>query len=256
MHAFLDHPGPIPFAHRGGAGDHPENTMAAFAAAMALGFRYLETDVHATADGVLLAFHDDRLDRVTDGHGVVAEQPWSAVAAARVGGTEPIVRLDDLLEAWPDARLNLDPKHDAAVGPLVEAIVRHRAIDRACIGSFSMRRLARIRRALGPALCTSLGPPEVLAVRLAAWRVAGAGGLATRGGGACLQVPVRERALPIVDAATVAAAHRLGLPVHVWTVDDAAEIERLLDLGVDGIMSDHPAVLRDVLVRRGAWYGT
>jgi glycerophosphoryl diester phosphodiesterase len=256
MHAFLDHPGPIPFAHRGGAGDHPENTMAAFAAAVALGFGYLETDVHATADGVLLAFHDDRLERVTDGRGIVADLPWPTVHAARVGGTEPIVRLDDLLAAWPDVRLNLDPKHDAAAAPLVDAIRRHGAIDRVCVGSFSMRRLARIRAALGPALCTSLGPPEVLAVRLAAWRVPGAERLAVRGGGACLQVPVREHGFPIVDRATVTAAHRLGLPVHVWTVDDPAEMERLLDLGVDGIMSDRPLVLRDVLARRGAWHGT
>jgi len=230
--------------------------MAAFAAAVAMGFRYLETDVHATADGVLLAFHDDRLDRVTDGHGVVAELSWSTVRAARVAGTDPIVRLDDLLDAWPEVRLNLDPKHDAAVRPLVEAIRRHGAIDRVCVGSFSMRRVARFRRLLGPALCTSLAPPEVLAVRLAAWRLPGAGGLATRGGGACLQVPVREGVIPVVDRATVATAHRLGLPVHVWTVDDAVEMERLLDLGVDGIMSDRPAVLRDVLVRRGAWHGT
>ena len=230
--------------------------MAAFASAVALGFRYLETDVHATADGVLLAFHDDRLDRVTDGRGVVAELPWSVVRTAQVGGTDPIVRLDDLLDAWPDARLNLDPKHDAAVRPLVEAIRRHGAIDRVCVGSFSMRRVARIRRLLGPALCTSLAPPEVLAVRLAAWRLPGAGGLATRGGGACLQVPVREGIVPVVDRATVVTAHRLGLPVHVWTVDDPAEMDRLLELGVDGIMSDRPVVLRDVLVLRGAWHGT
>lgn len=256
MHAFLDHPGPIPFAHRGGAGAHPENTMAAFAAAVALGYRYLETDIHATADGVLLAFHDDRLDRVTDGRGIVADLPWSTVRPARVAGTEPIVRLDDLLGAWPDVRLNLDPKHDAAVAPLVRAIRRHAAVDRVCVGSFSMGRLARIRAALGPALCTSLGPPEVLAVRLAAWHVAGAGALAVRGGGACLQVPVRDRGITIVDRATVATAHRFGLPVHVWTVDDPADMERLLDLGVDGLMSDRPAVLRDVLARRDAWFGT
>lgn len=228
--------------------------MAAFAAAVTLGYRYLETDVHATADGVALAFHDDRLDRVTDGRGVVAGLPWSTVRGARVGGREPIVRLGDLLEAWPDARLNLDPKHDAAVPPLVDAIRRHGALDRVCVGSFSMRRLARIRAALGPGLCTSLGPPEVLAIRFAAWRVPGAAWLAIRGGGACLQVPVRDRGLLIVDRATVTTAHRLGLPVHVWTVDDAAEMDRLLDLGVDGIMSDRPLVLREVLVRRGAWH--
>ena len=87
--AFLDHPGPIAFAHRGGAGDWPENTMPAFAGAVALGYRYVETDVHVTADGVLLAFHDDRLDRVTDRAGVVRELPWSEVRQARVDGSSP-----------------------------------------------------------------------------------------------------------------------------------------------------------------------
>ena len=94
---FLDHPGPLAFAHRGGAGEWPENTMPAFEHAVGLGYRYVETDVHATADGVLVAFHDDALDRVTDRTGKIADLPWSYVAEARVDGREPIPRLDDLL---------------------------------------------------------------------------------------------------------------------------------------------------------------
>ena len=101
---FLDHPGPIPFAHRGGAGDWPENTMPAFAGAVALGYRYVETDAHVTADGVVLAFHDDRLDRVTDRTGTIAELPWREVREARVDGVEPIPLLEDLLGEWPQLR--------------------------------------------------------------------------------------------------------------------------------------------------------
>ena len=112
---YLDHPGPLPFAHRGGASEWPENTMPAFQHAVALGYRYLETDVHATADGVLVAFHDDVLDRVTDRTGVIAALPWSDVRRARVAG-EPIPLLDDLLGTWPEVRVNIDPKQDAAVG--------------------------------------------------------------------------------------------------------------------------------------------
>ncbi|HSO29712.1 MAG TPA: glycerophosphodiester phosphodiesterase family protein, partial [Candidatus Sulfomarinibacteraceae bacterium] len=168
-HPFLDHPGPIPFAHRGGAEAHPENTMVAFASAVALGYRYLETDVHVTSDGVLVAFHDDRLDRVTDRRGIVAELPWAEVRRARVAGREPIARFAELLAAFPDVRINVEPKHDAAVPALIRAIRETGALERVCVGSFSDRRLSAVRDALGQDACTSLGPREILALRLGAW---------------------------------------------------------------------------------------
>jgi glycerophosphoryl diester phosphodiesterase len=246
--SFLDHQGPIPFAHRGGAGDWPENTMPAFAGAVALGYRYVETDAHVTSDGVVLAFHDDRLDRVTDRTGAIAELPWSEVSQARVAGAEPIVVLEDLLRTWPDVRVNIDPKHDAVVEPLAAVLRAAGAVDRVCIGAFSGRRIARLRELLGPRLCTSLGPFGVAELRLASF------GLGRRPpAAACAQVPAGVKGVPIVDARFVQTAHRLGLPVHVWTIDDPFEMDRLLDLGVDGIMTDRPSVLREVLERRGQW---
>lgn len=229
--------------------------MAAFAAAVALGYRYLETDVHVTADGVLIAFHDDRLDRVTDGHGVVADLPWSAVRTARVAGREPIVEFATLLDAFPDARINAEPKHDAAVPALIAAIRAANAIDRVCVGSFSDRRVAQVRAALGPDACTSLATLEVAGLRLAAWGVPGPMAMLRRRPGRCVQVPLRAGRVPLVDARFVEAAHRSGLPVHVWTVNDGAEMTRLLDLGVDGLMTDRPALLREILGARGEWHG-
>src|SRR5690606_30716554 len=149
---FLDHPGPIPFAHRGGASEAPENSLPAFQHAIDLGFRYLETDVHATADGVLVAFHDDVLDRVTGHRGRIDELTWDEVSAARIDGREPIPLLEDILTTWPDARVNIDPKADTAVEPLVEVLRRTRAVDRVCIGSFSDERIDRVRDGLGPEL--------------------------------------------------------------------------------------------------------
>ncbi|MFD7451742.1 glycerophosphodiester phosphodiesterase [Kitasatospora sp. NPDC059827] len=252
MHPFLDHPGPLAFAHRGGELGHPENSLAAFEAAVALGYRYLETDVHATADGVLVAFHDSRLDRVTDRAGAVAELPWETVRRARIGGTEPVPLLEDLLGAFPAARFNVDVKAAPAVRPLVEAIRRTNAWDRVCVGGFSDSRIAAVRAAAGPRLATSLGPREVARLRLRSL----AGPLA-RGGapfaGVCAQVPERHRGIRVVDRAFVRAAHRLGLQVHVWTVDDATRIRSLLDLGVDGIMADRIDVLKGVLGERGCW---
>ena len=246
---FLDHPGPLPFAHRGGASEVPENTMPAFEHAVALGYRYVETDVHATADGVLLAFHDDRLDRVTDRTGAIADLPWSEVQQARVDGKEPIPLLADLLGTWPELRVNVDPKHDAAVEPLAEILRRTGSAPRVCIGAFSDRRLDRVRALVGPELCWSMGPRQIAALVAASRKLPGKGRLRAP----CAQVPVQARGVPVVTPRFVECAHRNGIQVHVWTIDDRAEMERLLDLGVDGIMTDRPQVLREVLESRGEW---
>jgi len=246
---YLDHPGPIPFAHRGGAGELPENTMAAFQHAVDLGYRYLETDVHVTADGVVVAFHDDVLDRVTDRVGRIADLPWAEVKAAVVGGGERIPLLEDVLGAWPEVRVNVDPKHDASVRPLVAALRRLRAFDRVCVAAFSDRRLALVRRLTGDQVCTALGPRDIGRLRVAAWGARVSGPFA----GACVQIPLRHGRVKLADRRFVNAAHRRGLPVHVWTVDDPATMAWLLDLGVDGIMTDRPRVLREVLEGRGQW---
>jgi glycerophosphoryl diester phosphodiesterase len=256
MPGFLDGPGPIAFAHRGfvpaGRGNI-ENSMAAFEAAVALGYRYLETDVRVTADGVALAFHDATRDRVTDRAGRIAELPWSRVRSARIGGVEPIPVLAELLAAWPDVRVNIDVKSDRGVGAAIEAIRRTATVDRVCVGAFSSRRIEAVRQALGPALCTSLGPRAALQIRLAAATRRSRVRAATSLVGRCAQVPARVGRRVFVDARYVAIAHELGLPVHAWTVNDRAEMVRLLDLGIDGIMTDRADVLRDLLIARGQW---
>ncbi len=246
--AFLDAAGPLAFAHRGGASEFPENTLPAFEGAVRLGYRYLETDVHLTADGVLVAFHDEALDRVTDRTGRIADLPYSEVAAARVDGREPIPRFDELLAAFPHTRFNVDPKEDRAVDPLAEAIRRVGAIDRVNLAAFDDARLARLRGILGPRLCTALGPRATARV-VAASRHLGRPSFAA----GCVQVPTTYRGRPLVTERFVETAHHLGLQVHVWTIDEPEEMTRLLDLGVDGIMTDRPAVLRGVLEDRSEW---
>ena len=227
--------------------------MRAFEAAIALGYEYLETDVHATADGVLIAFHDETLDRVTDHAGPVAAMTWAQLRPVRIAGIEPVVRFDELLEAMPNIRFNVDAKDDAAIGPLIQAVRRAGALDRLCFGAVSDRRVAQIRQALGPGACTAFGTREVAALRFLAWGVQFFRAPLQRRPGRCVQVPVRSHGATLVDPGFVAAAHDLGLPVHVWTINESDEMERLLDLGVDGLMTDRPGLLRDVLVRRGAW---
>ena len=246
MHPYLDWPGPLPFAHRGGASDNPENTMPAFQHAVDLGYTYLETDVHATSDGVLVAFHDDSLDRTTDRTGTINDLTWSEVRSARVDGREPIPLFEDLMEQFPDARINIDCKADSGVDALIASLRRLDCLDRVLVGGFSDARLRRLRKEFGDALCTSFGPQQITALRFTGrvpW------------GGQAAQVPVRQGPITIVDERFVERAHRRGLHVHVWTIDEADEMHRLLDLGVDGLMTDRPQVLKDVLLERDAWYG-
>ncbi len=257
---YLDDPpgGPgtvLAFAHRGGA-YHPgleglENTMAAFRHAAALGYTYLETDVHVTGDGVLLAFHDQVLDRVSDRQGAISALTRAEVGEALVGGRERVPTLDELVVAFPQARFNIDLKSDGSVAVLAAFIHERGLADRVLVGSFSPRRLREFRRAAGPRVPTSAHPLEV-----ALFRVLPSARLAdrlTRGRVAALQVPHRRGRWRLATAGFVRRAQAAGKHVHVWTIDDPDEMRELLDRGVDGIFTDRTDILRDVLVERSAW---
>jgi glycerophosphoryl diester phosphodiesterase len=252
---FLDHPGPIPFAHRGGALEAPENTWRSFSHARDLGYMYMETDVHATRDGIVVAIHDPDLKRVGGGDGTVRDMEWSTLSKVKLQDDEQIPRLDELLTSWPELRWNIDTKHDTAVGPLLETIYRTDAAERVCITSFSDRRLGRLRRALGPSACATIGPVHVAGLRLASLAPDQLLPLVRHSldGFGAAQVPMRQGRIPIIDQRFVDAAHQLQLPVHVWTIDDAETMNQILDLGVDGIMTDRPTLLKEVLIGRGSW---
>ncbi|NAZ87503.1 glycerophosphodiester phosphodiesterase family protein [Kineococcus indalonis] len=272
-HAFCEHPGPLAIAHRGFSLDGRENTLAAFEAAVRLGYRYLETDVRATADGRLVAFHDEQLDRVSDVSGRLADLPWSVVRAARVGtgpgAGEAVPLLEDVLGAFPRARFNVDVKSAAALAGIGEVLRRTGAHERVLLTSFGerRRRAALAAAGTGPggaAPATSASLPRtaaaLLGVRLGApalVRTALGAGARGDGGGAvdALQVPVRHGGLSVVSQGFVDAAHRAGAQVHVWTVDDPAQVHALLDLGVDGIITDRADLLREALRARGQWVG-
>lgn len=245
----------LAFAHRGGA-YHPEiegleNTLAAFRHAAALGYDYLETDVHLTRDGVLLAFHDEVLDRVTDRMGAIRDLTLAEIREARIAGREEVPTFVDLLEAFPSARFNVDLKADGAVDALAD-LVRDRGLeDRVMVGSFSRRRIRRFRRLSGGRVPTAAHPGEIAAFRLSpSVRLAR---LLAGGDFAAFQVPHRRGWLVVVTPGFVRRAHAAGHQVHVWTVDDPREMEELLDRGVDGLFTDRTDLLKEVLVARGLW---
>lgn len=246
----------VALAHRGGVtAETPaevENSLRSFQQAWARGYRYLETDVHVTADGVLIAFHDDRLDRVTDAAGLVADLPWAEVAQARIGGQEPIPRLQDLIEALPEARFNIDIKAAGAVAPLAQTLEHQHAGFRVCVGSFGTRRIRAFRRLTAGSVATAASPAEIV-------RFAFGPGLrqVVPLEGQSFQVPERDprTGLRIITSSMIAAAHDRGAQVHVWTVNDTADMERLIELGVDGIVTDNIDALQAVLQQRGLWEG-
>ncbi|HET8988266.1 MAG TPA: glycerophosphodiester phosphodiesterase [Humibacillus sp.] len=253
---------PVALAHRGGALYAPnvglENTLTAFANAVALGYTHLETDVHLTSDGRLVAFHDARLDRVGDRAGRIRNLTWDQVRAARLGpGPEPerVPLVIEVVEAFPGICLNIDLKAPHTAGPLWHVIEEQGLHDQVCVGSFQQRHLSEFRRLSRGRVVTAAGVPGTALLRFSPeWVTA-----LLRTPAEVLQVPaslpVRRRRLHVVTEHFVEAAHRNGKQVHVWTIDDADEMRRLLDLGVDGIVSDRIDVLKDVLVERGSWTG-
>lgn len=241
---------PLALAHRGGAGLAAENTLAAFSLATALGVRYLETDVRLTADGHLVCFHDETVDRVTDGRGQLRRHTLASVRRLRVAGREQVPTLSEALEAFPDASFTIDLKDRAAIGPLVRVLRRPDVRERVCVAGAWDGWLAVLREQV-PGVHTALG-----------WRsLAGVVGSARAGmapnrrfaTAEFAHVPLRLGRLPVFVDRLVSGAHRIGVRVVVWTVDEPAQMARLLEAGVDGIITDRPDLLREVLVARQQW---
>ena len=239
---------PIAIAHRGGAllpaNVGKENSLEAFANAIDLGYEYLETDLRTTRDGEVFAFHDADLRR-TFGRAVkFADLTSDDVRELRLAEGARIATLDDLLAEFPDAVFNIDFKDDAGVERGLEQIGRRDAQERVIVASFSNRRLLRVRNH-APHVLTSASQSEVARMRF------GRRPLLYRP--IALQIPERIRGLKVLTRGLIHRAHNHGIQVHVWTIDDPAEMHRLFDFGVDGIITDRPDVLKDVLIERGQW---
>lgn len=235
---YFDPPKPRVLAHRGLALEAPENTMLAFAKAAAIGAAYVETDVHVSHDGVAVISHDPSLRRVAGRDLRVSRLTMDELRRIDLGHGQGYCALEEALDAFPELRFNIDVKAEGALGPTVAALRRTGAASRVLLTSFSD---ARRRRAAGLVVevVTSAGRAGVIRAMLS--RPFGPAAL-TRAlrGAAALQLPQRIGPLRIVTRALVEAAHRAGIEVHVWTVNDPADMTRLLDLGVDGLVTDRP----------------
>jgi glycerophosphoryl diester phosphodiesterase len=237
------------FAHRGGAAHGPENSWRAFEHAVSIGYAYLETDARSTSDGALIAFHDATLDRATDMRGTVSSMTYKQVSAARIAGTEPIPLIEDLLGSFPSLRFNIDLKDPGTIDPIVRVLKRTAAWDRVCVTSFSWQRLLRAQRQLDRPVCIAVTPAAIVALRYLGVPGRALAAHLARSGAHCAQVPMR-----IATRRFIERSHELDLQVHVWTLNTRASIERALDLGADGVMTDEVGLLRDILTERGQWH--
>lgn len=252
---------PVAIAHRGSRLMWPENTMEAFGGAISLGYRHIETDLHVTSDGIVVCIHDATVDRTTNGTGPVEglslgelqeldagyRHSTSGEYAYRGRGLR-VPTFEEVVTSFPDVTFVVDMKTDGMTEPLASLIDRLGLHERLIVGAFSDDRLEEFRMATGGTVATSTGPTLA---RL--WVISSRVGRGAGGSAQALQLPIRLRGVRVVDPRLVKAAHAAGLQVHVWTVNDRDEMERLLEMGVDGIVTDRPDVLRGLLMERGEW---
>ncbi len=252
---YLSHEHLLRLAHRGSRLLWPENTITAFQGAVDYGCQYIETDLHVTKDGVIVIFHDDRLERLTNGTGQVSQWLWQDLrkldAAYHFKPEEDyplrgkgitISSLEEVLETFPNTMFNLDLKQPGIEPRVAEFINKNHCHDRVLIASFYGSRTRKCSKLLDKPTATSAGKWEVFRLLMAARIKKRLNTTAD-----VLQVPVRKNGITVVNETLIAAAHEEGVQVHVWTINEAEEMNRLLQMGVDGIVTDRIDILNEVL---------
>ena len=238
----------LAFAHRGGNEFAPENSFRAFKSAVDIGYKYLETDVHLTKDGFLIAFHDDTLDRVTDKSGLIRDLTLSEVKKAKIAGTDEIPLLSELLNSFTDCFFNIDCKVDETVQPLINLINNKDFINRVCIGSFSQKRINFIRKSLGKDVKTSMGPAEVILSKFLSYTSLGYNFKSSY-----TSIPIRRYGINLLDERNINYLKSNNQKVIAWTINNEDQMKMLINIGIDGIMTDNLTLLKKVLIEENLW---
>ena len=238
----------LAFAHRGGNEFAPENSFRAFKSAVDIGYKYLETDVHLTKDGFLIAFHDDTLDRVTDKSGLIRDLTLSEIKKAKIAGTDEIPLLSELLNSFTDCFFNIDCKVDETVQPLINLINNKDFINRVCIGSFSQKRINFIRKSLGKDVKTSMGPAEVILSKFLSYTSLGYNFKSSY-----TSIPIKRYGINLLEERNINYLKSNNQKVIAWTINDEDQMKMLINIGVDGIMTDNLTLLKKVLIEESLW---
>ena len=238
----------LAFAHRGGNDFGPENSLKSFLGAYEIGYKYLETDVHLSKDGHLVAFHDESLDRVTNKTGLIKDLKLSDIKKAKIDNSEEIPTLIELLDNIPNCFFNIDCKSDDTVIPLIEVIKKFSLFDRVCIGSFSQKRINFIRESLGSKVKTSMGPSEILLAKVLSNLPIKKVFESTYA-----SLPIRRYGIELLNKKNINFLQRNNQKVIAWTINDESEMRLLIERGVDGIMTDKILLLKKILIEQNKW---
>ena len=241
LHPYLKQPGISISAHRGGSLEAPENTIESFKYAVEVGSAYIETDVQLSSDGIPYIFHDDDLSRLLGKDVAFNSLHSSEIQNLKLFESFNIPTLETALTTFPDALFQIDLKTDEVAIPAMKIIETLEAFDRVCIASFSSKRLALINE-MYPHVCLSMGPKEILKLLLASY-----GLYKKKVPGNCLQVPIYQYGIKLVTRRFIQYVQNIGLKIHVWTINDVNEMQQLISLGVDGIITDRPKELKKLL---------
>ena len=241
IHPYLDVPGVAISAHRGGSIEAPENTIESFEYSIELGSSYIETDVQLSSNGIPYIFHDDDLKRLFGKNIIFNSLHSDEIDELKLFDKYKIPTLESTLQKFPDTLFQIDVKTDEVVLPTMEVIKKTNSTDKVCIASFSSKRLKQVHK-LYPEICLSMGPFEVMKLLLASF-----GLYRNKVPGNCLQIPIYQYGIKLVTKRFINYIHSIGLKIHVWTINDEDTMQKLIDLGVDGIITDRPKTLKDLL---------
>ena len=242
MKDYLNYDGLAVMAHRGGSLEAPENTIESFNYSLEIGSDIIETDIQLSSDGIPYIFHDDDLKRISGLEKNFNELLSSEIDELNIFGDYKIPTLEETLKQFPNTKFQIDFKTDEVVDPAIEIINKFPHIKKnLCVASFSSHRLQNIKSKLSD-VTYSMGPYEVLKLLLKSFGI-------YRGeiSGDCLQIPIYRYGIKIVTRRFVDFCKRENIKISVWTINSIEEMNYLIDLKVDGIITDKPKALIDLL---------
>ena len=244
---YLDNYKFTPFSHRGGSIENDENTLEAFEKSINLGYQYIETDVQHTKDNRLVIFHDNDLKRICNLDVKISDLSFAELQGYKIFNKHKVPLLSEVLNTWSNVYFNIDPKTEKSAYLLLDELKKQKNLNRFCVGSFNSESLNIMRDGLKNKLCTSMSQDEVINFFINRFLPF------FNNNAPCLQIPMYFYGVKIVTKNLVEHVHNSGKKIHVWTINDESEMKTLIDYGVDGIMTDRPKKLKDILQERLLW---